>query len=334
MIPVGWSKIKSMNRFIKILNLCFYVFIGLYVLVWLYLWHNTKPVVYVHELNFILIWITTFKLGVRLGMKFLIKQDISLPKNQLLVLIALIVAHIIIHPIFVGSHSPRPYNFKWDHIFFVPHLMKNIKVFIEIAVILILTLLVFKLRVMYERQGWRMLRPVLSIVLLISMVITVALSVNHHMAKEHYLEATSTSNRFQDFIDRKELKGKYLYVDFWHSGCAPCISEFKKYEEFRSKLPEQIKAKVEFVFVGVDRNLPGELKKQQYYINKYHIDAKHHFISKDQLREWWKDLNPKEQSTPQFSYYYFLNPDGEVLVKDGPKFGKELEALFISYIKL
>lgn len=286
--------------------------------------------VYVHEINFILIWITAFNLGIQIGKRFLFKQTILFPKKQLLILFLLMVAHIVIHPIYVGSHIPRPYSFKWNHIIFAPYLMKNVKIVIEIAVILFLTLVAFKLRTMYEARGWGMLRPVLTVVAILTLLITIALSVNHNLAKNQYLTVESRPISFREFISNKELKGKYLYVDFWHTGCGPCIAEFKKYDDFISKLPEDLKTKVEFVFIGVDRNAPGELEKQQFYINKYNINARHHFISRTQLRAWWKELNPTENSRPQFSYYYLLDADGNTLIKDGPKFGEELQKLLQS----
>jgi thiol-disulfide isomerase/thioredoxin len=71
-----------------------------------------------------------------------------------------------------------------------------------------------------------------------------------------YLESDPEYASFSDILQHPDLKGKVVYVDYWHTGCAPCLKEF----EHMAKLKDQFKESEDlaFLYLGKDRSVPGE----------------------------------------------------------------------------
>ena len=327
-MPYVCLKTTSMKRFTKILDLTFYSLILLYTVVWLITWHQTPTIVYIHEVNFLVLWALGYEFSKKIGLKYIIKTEIKFPSKYIYYSVLGIVSHIIIHPFYAGSHSKTTYVFKWWHLLFEPYLAKNLIILSQMITIGLLTLIVFSILKRYQKNGRKTFKKkAVKYTIISSLIIASLFLMNTYATNDLYLKFDEEPKSVQQLIGHEELKGKYIYLDFWHSGCSPCIKDLKKYEEFYANLPKNVKENVAFVFIGVDRNKPGESTKQKYYIKKLNIDAKHYFISKAKLYQWWNELNPDKKSKPQFSQYFLINPKGEVELENGPKIGDELKAL-------
>ena len=73
-----------------------------------------------------------------------------------------------------------------------------------------------------------------------------------------------------------DYRGKVVYISFWASWCAPCITNFKKYADIRSKLAE---AGVSLLNISIDVDLQKwkssmanqNIKGDQGYVRKEDI---------------------------------------------------------------
>lgn len=317
--------------FIKYLNASFYTLLIIYIITFLISFSNVSYIVYLYEFNLIFIWIMGFELCKQFGKKYLFKNQKHFSYKYLKLIFIGFIARNIMYPFYIGLQSKNAanYDFKWSHIFFKPYLAKNFDILFQVLAISIVTILVFRLNISYKKRGLKIFAKVFKYITVSILIIGSIFTIYHYSTNDIYLKFDKEPKSFQELIAHQDLKGKYLYVDFWHSGCGPCIKDLKEYEKFYSNLPKSIKQNIAFVFIGVDRSKPGELTNQKYYIKKFNIDAKHYFISKPTLYNWWNELNPVKKTTPQFSYYYLINPKGEIELKNGPKIGKELKSLFI-----
>ncbi len=119
-------------------------------------------------------------------------------------------------------------------------------------------------------------------------------------------------------ITLSSLKGKYILLDFWSSGCGPCRFEHenhrKLYERFHSK-------GFEIFSISLDKNYKNWIKAAR----------------KDSL-EWINTCNLKGRSDPVFTKYrinyfpknFLIDPSGYIIAKDlrGEALSKKLEKLF------
>lgn len=111
-----------------------------------------------------------------------------------------------------------------------------------------------------------------------------------------------------DFIDfPSDYKGKFVLLDFWSTGCAPCVQEIRDYyiDIYKKYGGEQ------FEIIGIADNLPHELDN---FIKKYQIQ--------------WTIIPDKEQKVIQKKYHifqyptlYLINPEGKIIAK-----GEELRS--------
>lgn len=104
--------------------------------------------------------------------------------------------------------------------------------------------------------------------------------------------------------------GKYILLDFWSTGCAPCVREIKEnyielYEKYGGK---------SFEIVGVADNLATELET---------------FIEKNNIK--WTIVPDKEKKLilNKYNIYkyptlFLINPEGKIILKDDDLRGEEL----------
>ncbi len=71
-----------------------------------------------------------------------------------------------------------------------------------------------------------------------------------------FIEEENTIHSFQDLMNHPYLKGKNVYVDFWHTGCSPCLKEFTFLPALKQQIPNT--NNLVFLYLGKDRSVPGE----------------------------------------------------------------------------
>lgn len=116
-------------------------------------------------------------------------------------------------------------------------------------------------------------------------------------------------------IQLDELRGKYVYLDFWGTWCAPCVEEIptlkKIYATYKNK---------DLVIIGIAND---------------HIEALTSFIHKHKL-EWPQIIQSENKSIINLygvTYYpttFFIDPKGTIIEKDmkGEELEKRLKVIF------
>ena len=74
--------------------------------------------------------------------------------------------------------------------------------------------------------------------------------------KIKYIEPDNDYNSFSDILQHPDLKGKVVYVDYWHTGCSTCLEEFEHMPKVKEKF--QTSKDLVFLYLGKDRSVPGE----------------------------------------------------------------------------
>ncbi|NAS30190.1 redoxin domain-containing protein [Flavobacteriaceae bacterium R38] len=136
-------------------------------------------------------------------------------------------------------------------------------------------------------------------------------------------------------VSYNKFKGKWLLIDFWSTGCGPCIKEFPALAEFYRKNRDTINV----IAVSVD----NKFKRYRASAKKYKIEVPHYFggytysnpIFNLNIKQFKKEdgaLNFRT-TTPQ---YVLISPDGEIINKDFPKpsskeFQAKLKQVFNAY---
>lgn len=116
-------------------------------------------------------------------------------------------------------------------------------------------------------------------------------------------KANNSSVYFTDFL--KTYKGKPVYIDFWASWCAPCITEMPSLK----LLEERYKGQISFASISIDDERAKWLKA----VKKYSLESTHQWlISKDSVLAKYLGL----QSIPRF---ILLDKDGMVISLDAPR---------------
>lgn len=108
----------------------------------------------------------------------------------------------------------------------------------------------------------------------------------------------------------QELRGKYLLLDFWFSGCGPCIESFPEMKE----ISEQMADSLEVVSISQDSE------------KEWHRASSRHGIT------WhnWNDLKRENGIFARFRvssapYYFLVSPEGKLIAS---KFGYGKGSLF------
>jgi len=115
-------------------------------------------------------------------------------------------------------------------------------------------------------------------------------------------------------IAMKSFKGKYLYVDFWFTGCKPCIAEFPSARELEDKLQNK-----DIIFVNISFDPSQDKWKES--VKKFEIVGENLWVGSIEKREVWTT----EYNMTFFPRYWIVNPDGIILHPDAEHPSKYLE---------
>jgi peroxiredoxin len=126
-------------------------------------------------------------------------------------------------------------------------------------------------------------------------------------------------NAHRDTITFNELKGKWIIVDYWMTGCRPCIQEFPALESHYETIDT---TKIEIIRVSIDRSF----EQWQKSAKKYKTIVPDFYSGKDKYNHFWainfvivdQDDGSKKiiTQTPQ---YVLLSPEGKIIDKELPK---------------
>ncbi len=114
-------------------------------------------------------------------------------------------------------------------------------------------------------------------------------------------------------IDLADYRGRWLWVDFWASWCAPCQLSLPVYERIRDELIQQGQGgKIEFIGINVDareRDAERSLRRQPLSFP---------------LMADPEGTHPARWQVPAMPTAYLVNPAGEVVaVHEGFRPGDE-----------
>ena len=104
-----------------------------------------------------------------------------------------------------------------------------------------------------------------------------------------------------------DLKGRYVLLDFWSTGCTPCVQEIKDYyiDIYKKYGGNQ------FEIIGIADNLPNELEN---FIKSNHINW-------TIIPDGESKLIQKKYKIYQYPTLYLINPEGVIISK-----GEELRS--------
>jgi thiol-disulfide isomerase/thioredoxin len=130
-------------------------------------------------------------------------------------------------------------------------------------------------------------------------------------------EVKGTDIVSKDNLSTEGLKGKYVYLDFWSTSCAPCIADFKHIREAYSKFD-----RTHFEIIGVvDERKPGSTED---LLIKHGVS--------------WPNIKANTSGTVTTGYNilsypttYLLDPSGKIISKNVR--GEELLQLLRTLIK-
>lgn len=194
--------------------------------------------------------------------------------------------------------------------FFKGYLLKNTLMIVGnsflIACVVVMLLLILRL-------SRKMMRRVVALVTVVLMCISLLfyLYLNRDLS-QNGIHVDYTIDNIEKMRQVAIDHQKTVYVDFWHSGCGPCLQEFSEHENFKKLVDEQ---KVHFLFIGADRSVPGEKQKQRILIEKYNLQGTHTFISKEGFSEILDNAgyDVRIHGYKAFPHHMIISPDGDIL---------------------
>lgn len=133
----------------------------------------------------------------------------------------------------------------------------------------------------------------------------------------HYIEPDAPYRSFHTLIQDPSLKGKNIYVDFWHTGCKPCLIEFQSLPKVRAYVRQQ-KSDVVFLYIAMNRNVPGERFRWKRMVEDKELSGYHYFIEKETFRDYWEETVTIDSIPPRFPHHLIVNKQGEIIDDHAP----------------
>lgn len=132
-----------------------------------------------------------------------------------------------------------------------------------------------------------------------------------------YLEPDDEYSSFSDIVQHPDLKGKVIYVDYWHTGCSPCIEEFKSLPALKEKFKEN--KDLAFLYLGKDRSIPGEKFRWKKMIEKKTLLGDHYFMTNEKYDKLWGETVNDTTIMQAFPHYLIVDRSGKIINNNAPR---------------
>lgn len=133
----------------------------------------------------------------------------------------------------------------------------------------------------------------------------------------HYLEPEDNYASFASIVQHPELKNKVIYVDFWHTGCGPCLIEFKSIPKVKEHFKDR--DDLAFLYLGKDRSIPGEKIRWKKMIENKELSGYHFFMTNEMSEKIWNETVHDDSIMYSFPHYLIIGKDGEVVNNNSPR---------------
>lgn len=139
-----------------------------------------------------------------------------------------------------------------------------------------------------------------------------------------YIEPDNDYNSFSDILQHPDLRGKVVYVDYWHTGCSPCLEEFKHMPKLKEKF--QANKDLVFLYLGKDRSVPGEKFRWKKMIEKKNLSGYHYFMANEKYYKLWDETVNDTTIMPAFPHYLIVGRNAAIINNNAPRPSAELLA--------
>jgi len=132
-----------------------------------------------------------------------------------------------------------------------------------------------------------------------------------------YIEPYAEYHSFAEILQHPDLKGKIIYVDYWHTGCGPCLMEF----EHVPKVKEHFKGRKDlaFLYLAKDRSVPGEQFRWKRMVEKKNLSGDHFFMTNEMCSQLWSETVSDTLITKSFPHYLIVGRDGKIINNNAPR---------------
>jgi thiol-disulfide isomerase/thioredoxin len=133
-------------------------------------------------------------------------------------------------------------------------------------------------------------------------------------AEIRYIEPEADYQSFEDLMNHPDLRGKVVYVDFWHTGCSPCLSEFTHLPDLKKYFAHN--KNLVFLYLGKDRSVPGEKFRWKKMIQEKHINGYHFFLSNEKYYKFWNETVQDTSILMAFPHHLIVDRRGKIIDND------------------
>ena len=135
--------------------------------------------------------------------------------------------------------------------------------------------------------------------------------------KISYIEPETDYESFSDIVQHPDLKGKVIYVDYWHTACSPCLEEFQHLPQLKENFKEY--SDLVFLYLGKDRSVPGEKFRWKRMIERKHLTGDHYFLTNAKYDKIWFETVKDTTIMRAFPHYLIVNREGKIINNDAPR---------------
>lgn len=137
-----------------------------------------------------------------------------------------------------------------------------------------------------------------------------------------YIEPDYEYNSFSDILQHPNLNGKVVYVDYWHTGCSPCLEEFDHLPKLKERF--QANSDLVFLYLGKDRSVPGEKFRWKKMIEKMNLEGHHYFMTNEKYYKLWDETVNDTSVMQAFPHYLIVDRNGIIMNSNAPRPSDEL----------